>query len=189
VPFQNADFFRRLWKRGPVECLKSGRNWWAIACSSKELFGMESLFESGCVDELQRRLSRLRRDQPRQWGKMSAAQMLAHCSLGLEMAAGKIRPPRALMGRILGPVIKPMVFRASEKMRRNSPTSKELVVKDDRDFEAERKRLSGLIDGFAAAGPGGCTAHPHAFFGSLTADEWAVLMYKHLDHHLRQFGA
>jgi hypothetical protein len=46
-----------------------------------------------------------------------------------------------------------------------------------------------LIDRFAAAGPAGCTAHPHAFFGSLAPDQWAILMYKHLDHHLRQFGA
>jgi hypothetical protein len=150
---------------------------------------MESLFESGCVDEVQQRLSRLQPDQPRQWGKMNPAQMLAHCSLGLEMAAGEIRPPRALMGRILGSVIKPMALRESEPMRRNSPTAKELVVNGDRDFETERKRLSGLIDRFAAAGSAGCTAHPHAFFGSLTPDEWAVLMYKHLDHHLRQFGA
>jgi len=141
------------------------------------------------MDEVQQRLSRLQPDQPRQWGTMSPAQMLAHCSLGLEMAAGEINPPRALIGRILGPIIKPMAFRESEPMRRNSPTSRELVVKDDRNFESERRRLSGLIDRFAAAGPAGCTAHPHAFFGSLSPDEWAVLMYKHLDHHLRQFGA
>jgi hypothetical protein len=120
---------------------------------------------------------------------MNPAQMLAHCSLGLEMAAGEIRPPRALIGRILGPVVKPMALRESEPMRRNSPTSKELVINGDRDFETERKRLSGLIDRFASAGPAGCTAHPHAFFGSLAPDEWAILMYKHLDHHLRQFGA
>jgi hypothetical protein len=150
---------------------------------------MESLFESECVDEVQQRLSRLEPDQPRQWGTMNPAQMLAHCSLGLEMAAGEIRPPRALIGRILGPVIKPMALRDGEPMRRNSPTAKELVINGDRNFDAERKRLNGLIDRFAAAGPAGCTAHPHAFFGSLTADEWAVLMYKHLDHHLRQFGA
>jgi hypothetical protein len=150
---------------------------------------MESLFERGCVDEVQRRLSRLEPDQPRQWGTMNPAQMLAHCSLGLEMAAGEIRPPRLLIGRILGPVIKPMAFREGEPMRQNSPTAKELVINGDRNFETERKRLSGLINRFAATGPAGCTAHAHAFFGSLTPDEWAVLMYKHLDHHLRQFGA
>jgi hypothetical protein len=150
---------------------------------------MESLFARECVDEVQRRLSRLQPDQPRQWGKMNPAQMLAHCSLGLEMAAGEIRPPRALIGRILGPIIKPMALRDNEPMRRNSPTAKELIIKDDRNFETERNRLSELINRFAATGPAGCTAHPHAFFGSLTPDEWAVLMYKHIDHHLRQFGA
>jgi hypothetical protein len=150
---------------------------------------MKSLFQPTSVDEIKQRLSALSPDSPRQWGKMSPAQMLAHCSLGLEMAAGEIRPPRALMGRILGPVIKPMALRDKEPMRRNSPTSKELLVLgEERDFEAERKRLIDLIDRFAAAGPTGCTSHPHAFFGSLTPDEWAVLMYKHLDHHLRQFG-
>jgi len=73
-------------------------------------------------------------------------------------------------------------------MRRNSPTARELVMKDDRDFVAEQRRLDGLLDEFAAAGPGGCTDHPHAFFGPMKPDEWAILMYKHLDHHLRQFG-
>jgi hypothetical protein len=155
-----------------------------------ELFLMKSLLEPSCVQEVKQRLSALSPGHQRQWGKMNAAQMLAHCSLGLEMAAGEIRPPRALVGRILGPVIKPMALRDEEPMRRNSPTSKELlVIGDDRDFETERKRLSQLIDRFAATGAAGCTSHPHAFFGSLTPNEWAILMYKHLDHHLRQFGA
>jgi hypothetical protein len=151
---------------------------------------MKTLFEPACVQEVKRRLSASSSDHQRQWGKMNSAHMLAHCSLGLEMAAGEIRPPRALVGRILGPVIKPMALRDEEPMRRNSPTSKELVVTgDDRDFETERNRLNELIDRFVAAGAAGCTSHPHAFFGSLTPDEWAILMYKHLDHHLRQFGA
>ena len=151
---------------------------------------MKNLFEAACVEEVKQRLSRVEPDSPRQWGKMNPAQMLAHCSLGLEMAAGEIRPPRALIGRILGPVIKPMAFRDEEPMRRNSPTSKELlVVGDDRNFEAERKRLSEPDRSVRRGGRCGCTTHPHAFFGSLTPDEWAVLMYKHLDHHLRQFGA
>jgi hypothetical protein len=150
---------------------------------------MKCLFDRACVEEVKRRLSQLRPDQPRQWGKMNLAQMLAHCSSGLEMAAGEIRPPRALIGRILGPVIKPIALRDDEPMRRNSPTSKMLIIDGERNFEAERKRLSGMIDRFAIAGRSGCTSHPHAFFGSLTADEWGVLMYKHLDHHLRQFGA
>ena len=81
-----------------------------------------------------------------------------------------------------------MALRNDEPMRRNSPTVKGLVVQDERDLGMERERLLALIDRFAAAGPAGCTKHPHSFFGRLTPDEWAILMYKHLDHHLRQFG-
>lgn len=148
-----------------------------------------NLFQSDRVDEIKARLSRLKSDSARQWGKMSPAQMLAHCSAGIEMAAGEIRPQRALIGRIIGPAVKRVAFRDEEPMRRNSPTAKELMMAGEMDFESERKRLSGLIDRFAATGPSGCTHHPHAFFGPLTPDEWAILMYKHLDHHLRQFGA
>jgi hypothetical protein len=148
-----------------------------------------SLFQAQRVDEIKGRLQQLKPDSARQFGKMTPAQMLAHCSAGMEMAAGEIRPPRALVGRIIGPAIKRVAFRDEEPMRRNSPTAKELLVAGERDFAGERERLSSLIDRFAAAGPSGCTEHPHAFFGPLTADEWAILMYKHLDHHLRQFGA
>jgi hypothetical protein len=64
-----------------------------------------------------------------------------------------------------------------------------MVVRNERDIEVERTRLSELIDRFVAGGPATCTTHPHSFFGRLTPEEWSMLMYKHLDHHLRQFGA
>jgi hypothetical protein len=73
-------------------------------------------------------------------------------------------------------------------MRRNSPTARELIITGDPDFAKERARLSELIDLLVAAAPAGCTSHPHPFFGRLKPDEWGILMYKHLDHHLRQFG-
>jgi hypothetical protein len=93
-----------------------------------------------------------------------------------------------LIGRVLGPMVKKKAFVESEPMRRNSPTVPGLAVTDARDFNVERERLCGLIDRFVAAGPGGCTDHPHSFFGRLTPEEWSAWMYKHLDHHLRQFG-
>jgi hypothetical protein len=150
---------------------------------------MKNLFDEARVGEVQRRLSRLQPSNPRLWGRMNSAQMMAHCSKGLEMAAGQIRPPRALMGLILGPVVKRAIFHDDKPMVRNSPTAKLLIVDGDVDFDDERNRLGRLIDRFADAGPEGCTNHPHMFFGPLTPDEWAILMYKHLDHHLRQFGA
>ena len=149
---------------------------------------MKNLFEAGRVEEVKERMAQLRPDSERLWGKMNAAQAVAHCSASVEWAVGDRIPPRMFLGRIMGRIVKPMVFRNDEPMRRNSPTAKDLMVQDERDLRTERERLRGLIDRFAAAGPKGCTTHPHSFFGRLTPEEWAALMYKHLDHHLRQFG-
>jgi transposase InsO family protein len=61
-------------------------------------------------------------------------------------------------------------------------------VTDERDFSKERERLSKLLHKFAEGGPAGCTTNPHSFLGKMTPEEWAILAYKHIDHHLRQFG-
>jgi hypothetical protein len=149
---------------------------------------MKNLYEAERVKEVKQRLSQLTSSSVRQWGKMSSAQALAHCSIGVEWAVGDRIPSRMFLGQIIGRMVKPMVLGNDKPMGRNSPTAKELVVQDDRDLGRERERLYGLIDRFAAAGPAGCTKHPHSFFGRLTPEEWATLLYKHLDHHLRQFG-
>lgn len=150
---------------------------------------MKNLFDPAAVAEVKQRLTGLRPESPRQWGTMNAAQAVAHCCVGLEMGVGEIRPKRALIGRLLGRIIKPLALGNEKPMRRNTPTVPQMVVSDARELDAERQRLIALIDRFAAGGPAGCTTHPHSFFGPLTPQEWAVLMYKHLDHHLRQFGA
>src|SRR6202035_4837025 len=132
---------------------------------------MKNLFEPSVVHELKERVNALRRDSERVWGKMNAAQMLAHCSVSMEGAVGDKCPPRIFMGRLLGPIAKPD-FLNEKPMKHNSPTDKSFVIKEDRDFVVERERLLGLIDRFAAGGPGGCTKHPHSFFGALTPEEW-----------------
>jgi Protein of unknown function (DUF1569) len=150
---------------------------------------MKHLFEPTAVAEVKARLRHLRADSARLWGTMSAAQAVAHCAGGLELALGEKRPPRVFIGRLIGWIVKPLALGNEAPMRRNSPTVPEIVVADARDLDVERERLLALIDRTVAAGPAGCTTHPHSFFGRLTPQEWAVLMYKHLDHHLRQFGA
>ena len=149
---------------------------------------MKSLFEAADVAELKGRMVRLTPDSARQWGKMSVAQAIAHCSAGMEMAVGDSNPSRMFIGRIIGGMVKPMALGDDGPMKRNSPTAPNLLVSGDRDLGAERARLQALVDRFAAGGAAKCTTHPHPFFGRLTPQEWAVLMYKHIDHHLRQFG-
>jgi hypothetical protein len=149
---------------------------------------MKNLFQPARVQEVKERIALLTPQSDRLWGKMNAAQALAHCSLAMEWAVGDRTPPRMFLGRIIGRIVKPMALGDDAPMRRNSPTAKDLVVQDGRDLDRERERLCRLIDRFVAAGPNGCTTHPHSFFGRLTPEEWAALSYKHLDHHLRQFG-
>jgi hypothetical protein len=150
---------------------------------------MKNLFEVATVEEVKGRMAHLRPDSERQWGKMNPAQALAHCSAAMEMAVGEKTPPRILIGRLFGRIAKRSMIVKEKPMPRNVGTDKSLVVGDQRDLVLERQRLSGLIDRFARGGPGVCTKHPHFFFGPLTPEEWAALMYQHLDHHLRQFGA
>ena len=149
---------------------------------------MKNLFDATVVNEVKARLGKLEPQSERQWGRMTLPQMLAHCSASMQWAVGDVVPEKApLPLRMVGRLVKPMVFRNEDPLRRNSPTAKSLIVTDERDLGKERERLSGLIDRFVAGGPAGCTKNPHSFFGKMTPEQWAILMYKHLDHHLRQF--
>ena len=137
---------------------------------------MKNLWKPDCVQELKDRLAKLRPDTPRLWGKMNPGQAVAHCAIGMELALGDRRPPRMLIGRLIGSAIKKKAFQESEPMRRNSPTVPGFQVSDDRDLDRARDILYALLDRFAAAGRAGCTIHPHPFFGDLTSDEWSMWM-------------
>jgi hypothetical protein len=150
---------------------------------------MKNLFDATMANQVKTRLGKLEPQSPRHWGKMTAAQMLAHCSVSMQWAVGELVPEKGpLPARLIGRLVKPMVLRNEAPLRKNSPTAKSLMVTNERDLGNERARLSELIDKFAAGGAAGCTRHPHSFFGKMTPEEWAILTYKHLDHHLRQFG-
>ena len=149
---------------------------------------VRNLFEAAAVKEVKERLAQLRPESDGLWGEMNPAQMLAHCFVAMEMAMGEIVEPRVFLGRLLGPLAKKAIVEKGKPIRRNSRTARSCVIRDERDFEVEQARLRGLMDRFVAGGTAGCAKQPHWFFGPLTPVEWAVLMYQHLDHHLRQFG-
>jgi hypothetical protein len=148
---------------------------------------MLHLYQPEAVKELNTRLARLRSDSPRQWGKMTPAQAMAHYSAQMEMVLGRSFPPRRFIGRLVGRFAKRGILGA-KPIQRNMPTDESLIITDERDLDKERSRVRNLIAEFVAVGPDGCTRHPHSFFGRMSPSEWATLMYKHLDHHLRQFG-
>jgi hypothetical protein len=165
------------------------RHWLLVTLIPRRRSIMKNLFDATVANQVKTRLGKLEPQSERRWGKMTAAQMLAHCSVSMQWAVGEVAPEKGpLAARLMGRLVKPMVFRNQAPLRKNSPTAKSLIVADERDLVKERERLSGLIDRFAAGGMAGCTKSPHSFFGKMTPEDWAILMYKHLDHHLRQFG-
>lgn len=147
---------------------------------------MKHLFNASDADEMKARILKISPDAQKQWGKMDVAQMLAHCGNGLEMAIGIINPKRVFIGRLIGGMLKGK-YTDEKPFDKNSPTSVEIRVADPRDFDKEKARLLTLLKQFSDNKK--ATSHPHPFFGELGPDEWSRGMYKHLDHHLRQFGA
>ncbi len=150
---------------------------------------MNNLFDTTVANQVKTRLGKLNPQSERLWGQMTVAQMLSHCARSMQWAVGETVPEKGpLPARVMGLLVKPLVMRNDDLMRKHSPTIKSLIVTDEPDFSKERDRLSELIDKFTTGGPSCCTKNPHSFFGKMTPEEWAILMYKHLDHHLRQFG-
>ncbi|HXC05966.1 MAG TPA: DUF1569 domain-containing protein [Bacteroidia bacterium] len=149
---------------------------------------MKTLYNESDTTELLKRLDQLRPDSQRLWGKMSADQMLAHCTEGVKMGTGELNLPRPLIGKILGTLLKS--FYSNDKpFHKDSPTAPGLLITDVRNFDAEKEKLRQVIVKFQKGGEASCTRHPHPFFGKLTPEAWGIGMYKHLDHHFRQFGA
>jgi len=148
---------------------------------------MKTLFQPADRQEIESRLAALQPEGTRQWGTMDPAQMLCHCSLALETATGDRPMKQKFLGKLLMPFLRSSIM-GEKPFSKNSPTDPTFVVSGGRDFAAERTRLTGLIDRFVARGEDAAGKETHAFFGKMTGKEWGELMYKHLDHHLRQFG-
>jgi hypothetical protein len=148
---------------------------------------MKSLFVPSDRQQMLDRLGKLEAGAPRQWGKMDAAQMLAHCANALEVGAGDRVLPHRLIGKILGRFVKGAIL-GEKPFSKNSPTDPTFIVSDPRDFAKEKARLIDLVNRFGDAGASVTDGRMHSFFGRLKGDEWGILMRKHLDHHLTQFG-
>jgi hypothetical protein len=150
---------------------------------------MASFFNVADNQQFIHRIGQVNPDSPAQWGKMSAAQMLAHCCMPLQVGLGERQLKRTFIGWLLGGMAKRKLSRPDVPWDRNMPTDPSFRMDGQTpDFATEQARLVALVARFGQAGPTGITKDPHPFFGKLTAAEWDALQTNHLDHHLRQFG-
>lgn len=149
---------------------------------------MKSVFIQADVTELTERINRLTPQTKALWGKMTVAQMLAHCNVSYEMAYTDKHPaPNAFMKFILKALVKQKVV-GPKPYKHNNPTAPAFIMTGEKDFEAEKARLLNHLTQTLELGEAHFDGKESISFGVLTVAEWDTLFYKHLDHHLGQFG-
>jgi len=170
--------------KSPKEYLRFKIN--ALSCLKLTVL-MSYLFDEGESNRIIDRIRKLSSDSLPYWGTMSVSQMLAHCQSPLNVALGRATLKRSILGILFGRLAKKSLV-SDVPYKHNLPTAPSFVVKDARNFEMEKEKLIALITEFTKGGPEALIKTPHPFFGPLTPEEWSKSQWKHLDHHLRQFG-
>ena len=148
---------------------------------------MNSIYDKASNDAMIARINSLTPESKPLWGKMSAAQMLKHCKLASDVAFGKMDLKINFLMKFLGKLLKKKVFYGGD-MGKNSPTAKEFIITENLDLETTKKELIANISRFSDEGKSSIQLLNHPFWGKMTYEDWDALMWKHLDHHLRQFG-
>lgn len=148
---------------------------------------MKTLFQKETINEILTRIEKLAPETQHSWGKMNVNQMLAHCTVGMKTASGELFLKSNAFLKLIGSLFKSQT--TNEKpFGKGSPTHPGFIIGDTKGFEKEKQLLIDQINKFHSAGESKVTSNPHAFFGKLTPTQWGSLMYKHIDHHFRQFG-
>jgi hypothetical protein len=149
---------------------------------------MKNIFDPQVTAELISRVNQLKPETPALWGKMTVDQMLAHCCVAYEMAFTNKHPkPNALMRFLLKAFVKNGVVN-EVPYKRNIRTAQVFIISGRKIFEEEKDRLIKYLGHTLTLGKDHFEGKESISFGPMTAQEWNNLFYKHLDHHLTQFG-
>ena len=148
-----------------------------------------NVFSEEVAGELISRIEKLQPGDHPEWGKMSADQVLAHCNVTYAMAFQPEKYPRpGGLKKILLRLIAKNYVTGPKPYRKNVGTAPEFIQKGQYDFEKEKAELISNIRKTAGLGRSYFEGRESVSFGKLSADEWNMMFYKHLDHHLKQFG-
>ena len=148
---------------------------------------MDSIFDKNGTDKMIARINILHEDSQPLWGTMSVDQMLKHCSLAIKTSQGKLDLKMNYLMKILGKTLKHKIIYNGD-FQKGGPTAKELLITRHYVFSKAKSELIRYITVFADQGRDAIPEMNHPFFGDLTYEEWDLLIWKHLDYHLKQFG-
>ena len=147
---------------------------------------MRTMFDATAHAHILDRITRMRPDAARRWGRMTAPQMVTHLSdqmrhtLGDAKCAARPGPLRNTLVRYLV-----IYWLPWPKGRIKGPP--EAFLTKPTTWEADVSTLIELVDRFVARGPDGRWPE-HALLGSMSGLDWGVFCHKHFNHHLSQFG-
>lgn len=146
---------------------------------------MKNIFDNDAYEELQKRINLLSNISSRLCGRMEVAQMLHHCQAPLNIMLE--HNTYGLKSNFIAKLLFKKTMYSNKPWSKNLPTVPAFKVTEEKKFSHEKAELLKLLE----------EAHnkkhakkiaPHPVFGEFTKDQWGKLHYKHLDHHLRQFG-
>ena len=147
-----------------------------------------NLFDPEVNNTLKQRINSLTHETQPKWGKMNVANMLGHCNVTYEMLyETKHKKPGGFMKLMLKLFVKQAVV-GPKPYPKNSRTAPAFLIADQREFETEKNRLLSYMQRVQNEGSGAFEGRESHSFGPLSLDQWNSMMYKHLDHHLKQFG-
>ncbi|WP_025764451.1 DUF1569 domain-containing protein [Dyadobacter tibetensis] len=146
---------------------------------------MKSIFDPETRKAILARISNISEHDTALWGKMTPYQMVRHCYLTDEMTQGHRQYKRLLIGRLFGSLALKQILKDDRPISKNQPTHPQMKITDMGDLETERNKWLALIEDYAHFER---TEMIHPFFGKLNKDQIGRLVFKHTDHHLRQFG-
>ena len=146
---------------------------------------MKTVFDTSTRDELIHRIDSLNEHSTAHWGKMNVSQMLRHCTRWDEMALGKTKYKQSFLGRLFGRIALRNMLK-DEPMKKNLPTVPSFVIKENTDVASEKSKWIALLHEYENFSNDGFI---HPFFGAMTKENTGYVVYKHADHHLKQFGA
>jgi len=147
---------------------------------------MKSILDEETRTEIINRIESLNEECLALWGKMNVGQMVKHCTLCEELYLGKMKFKRVFLGRIFGRFALKRLLRDERPIGKNAPTAPYLMVTDKvEDLEEKKQIWKALVKEYESYS---ADQFIHPFFGKLTRNELGRFVYKHCDHHLRQFG-
>lgn len=146
-----------------------------------------SLFDRTVAHQIIARAQKLAVDSQPIWGEMTAAEMLLHCNICnkqiLEESRGNEKTSlKQYLLRILALYVAPHFKKGVKSEKRNITKG---LIEDSR-FEEQKEEFVNTINRFPVNS--GLLTLTHPAFGNISTKQWGIAAYKHMDHHLRQFG-